>query len=121
MSDSPVVNEEADIRDLVADIFPNLSREELGDLIWCRTGWPGFWKTEKPLEEIRASLLEYKGALESHPEGTVFCDFCCEPALEGQHLCPKCQEEQDRVLREVKCVCQENHERLMKSLRGGEE
>lgn len=72
--------------DIIRGVFPDISEDEAGMLLWHRTGFPAFWRTDNPAQEIRDAMLAWKCAQEN---GIRLCDFCDREAVDG-FTCKRC-------------------------------
>lgn len=81
------------VLEIAAEFFPDYSAKQLDDVLWERTGFPGFFDTsngETPNEIFRRQLQEFKTALETIPRNEM-CDWCNNRQDPGKHECAKCR------------------------------
>lgn len=72
---------------MVREIYPNIpktkrGRDYIGYLIWNHTGYPNFFRTDDPLEEMRQSLIEYRDCVVDE-YGIRFDDTATRKAFYG--------------------------------------
>jgi hypothetical protein len=58
-------------RDVVREVFPDATDAECDNFLWERTGFPCFWNTEDPAQEVRESLLRLRQEQEQGLVGEV--------------------------------------------------
>lgn len=61
-----------------------VSKDEAGYIVWNYTGYPCFWMTDKPIEELRMQAAAY---------------------LRGERYCPRCSTRMDPGGEEICGVC----------------
>lgn len=77
------------IRELILKHFPDASDDYIDYIAWGRTGFPNFFPSDTtPEEHFEKQIVAYKEGIEKYPD-TKLCDFCNEPAIEGNWLCEK--------------------------------
>jgi len=69
--------------------FPDFDDDEIGWVIWNRTGYPCFWDGPDAETSFRTQLAEYAAAKK---RGVDLCEFCTRPAMAEQWLCAHCEE-----------------------------
>lgn len=91
--------------DLVAavhSVFPDASEDEVMSLLWERTGFPAFWRTDDPAECVREDLLVLKATLDA---GEAPCTLCSRPVDRDargkpEMDCADCRKALENALRE---------------------
>lgn len=71
---------------MVREIFPDISDADADEVLWARTGWPGFFHGD-PKTCLREQLIQYRDALRLN---VPLCEFCNSPAVKGKWLCASC-------------------------------
>ena len=67
----------ATAHEIAREYFPSASTHDLLDIIWSRTGWPSFWRTDDVEACFREQLLEASRAMHmAGLTGAHLCDFC---------------------------------------------
>lgn len=61
-----------------------VSEDEASYLVWNHTGYPSFWMTDRPIEELRHQIAAY---------------------LQGKRYCPRCGVQFDHLNRTTFGVC----------------
>lgn len=73
----------------VRSVFPSVSNDEAGHLLWNHTGWPAFWRTGNAERDIKHSLRQLKRTLDA---GKRPCEHC-NRAADSPHdksMCRRC-------------------------------
>lgn len=74
-------------REIVRKAIPDADDDLCEHIIWARTGFPAFWKTDNPEREIFEAARRFSRAVAN---GRQLCDFCDNQVADGETLCPSC-------------------------------
>ena len=75
--------------DIVRGAIPEVSQDEYDFILWNRTGFPQFWKTDNPAREIYESARRYGRAKKNN---ITMCDLCDRKLDREGSTCSHCYE-----------------------------
>ena len=73
--------------EIVQKAIPGASDDLCSHIIWGRTGFPSFWKTDNPAREIFQAARRF---LRAEANGRQLCDHCDREVTDGNYCCPSC-------------------------------
>lgn len=78
------------VRSVAREFGYDLNNDQINNILWEQTGYPGFWKTDDPLTEIREQVREF---FEGDIYGWAPCERCGKLANKDKSLCEPCERE----------------------------
>ncbi len=73
--------------DIVRAAIPSADEDLCAHIIWGRTGFPMFWKTNNPAREIYQAARRFWRA---EANGRQLCDHCDNEVADGIYVCLPC-------------------------------
>ncbi len=73
--------------EVVRKAIPDADDDLCSFIVWGRTGFPAFWKTDNPACEIFEAARRW---LRATTNGRQLCEFCDRQITDGKDLCPSC-------------------------------
>ena len=73
--------------EVIRKAIPDADDDLCSFILWGRTGFPAFWKTNNIAREIFEAARRFSRALANKRQ---LCDFCDNQTPDGRDLCPSC-------------------------------
>ena len=88
--------------DVVRNAIPDATDDLCEFIIWARTGYPSFWKTDNPVKEIYQAANRWARAKQNGRRLCEYCDTGTNLGMEfsvvvGDDICERCRAAQTRA------------------------